>query len=107
MKLKISVLILFSVDADGNHVYSSFAAKKLVKTFNSLQAAFAFTFAMFPILNYEFPTKASWTWEVVQRLFANFESEKGILRGQKKDPHGLNKCDVLCGELLKILSNDE
>jgi hypothetical protein len=95
------------VNADGNEMFSSFAGKKLVTVLTSLSTALAFTYALYPVLNYEFPAKASWTWEIIQRMFASTESDKGILRGQKKDPHGLNKCDCLCGEVSKIVEEME
>lgn len=93
----------FLAKIEGNQIFTSFAGNKFVKVFTSLPSAFTFTYALYPMLNYEFPAHASWTWEVMQRLFEDCEGGKGILRGQKKDPHGLNKCDFICGEISKIL----
>jgi hypothetical protein len=53
----------------------SFVGKKFVKVFNSLQIALAFTYVLHLIMNFEIPAKASWTWEIIQRLFASYESE--------------------------------
>jgi hypothetical protein len=71
----------------------SFVGKKLVKVINSLPASFAFTYALHSNMIFEIPAKASRTWEIIQRLFVSYESEKGILRGQEEDSHGLNKWD--------------
>lgn len=95
------------MDASGDDVFATFSGKKLVKVFSTLEDAFETTFALFIALNFEYPQKASWTWEFIQRYLGGVFNTNGSLRGRKKDPHGLNKCESLYAEVTKVLESIE